>query len=250
MRKMEKEKREDNNKIRENKKFSLPQAGMSFENEIAVLRAIFEFSNKGKKAIMYRDIKIPGVSPNRISSELNFFESIKLLNKGDKRGKYLPSKKLIEFINNLIWNRESEAKNILKEILLETWFGNLTKQLLNIKEISLDDLISQLGKESFADPKKDKRTIERLIEWLKYAEIIEVDKNNKVKLKEILEPIKNVKETPTEIIKEEKLNYKRRKEISINISFLIEINSQTNKEEIKKIIKTIKEAINETKIEF
>ena len=235
--------RKDNQKkmMRSKKKFSLPQKRMSFENELAVLKGVVEFSERGNKSVTYKDIKIPGVCSTNVSSELSFLRSIDLLRDGDKRGTYIPTQQAINFVNNLNWNKEVEAKRILRQMLLKTWFGNLTIGLLKIKELSIEGLISELGKEAMADPKKDRKSIERLIEWLKYAEIIEISEDNKVNLKEAIPTIVKVEKPQIKSVieKESKMT------ININLLFLVEVNSQTKKEDIIKIIKTIKNAIQE-----
>ncbi|MCD6371832.1 MAG: hypothetical protein J7L39_03895 [Candidatus Aenigmarchaeota archaeon] len=236
-------------KPRQSKKYPLPRADMSFENEIAVLKAIYEFSNRGKKPITYKDVRVPKVSPTRISSEFNFLASINLIAQGKKRGEYIPTKEIIEFVNNINWDKETEAKGIIRKILLNTWFGNMTVRLLKVKELSLDELISELGKQAVADPKKDKKGVKRLIEWLKYAEIIDVD-NNKVKLKKATQiPQKETKEEieVSKIIPSEK--EKLPESIGINVSFMIKIDPDTKKEEIIKTIKTIKDVLKELNAE-
>jgi len=235
--------RKDNQKkmMRSKKKFSLPQKRMSFENELAVLKGVVEFSEKGNKPVTYKDIKIPGVCLTNVSSELSFLRSIDFLRDGDKRGTYIPTPQAINFVNNLNWNKEAEAKRILRQMLLKAWFGNLTIRLLKIKELSIEDLISELGKEAMADPKKDRKSIERLIEWLKYAEIIEISEDNKVNLKEAIPTIVEVEKPQIKSVMEKE----SKMAININLLFLVEVNSQTKKEDIIKIIKTIKSAIQE-----
>ncbi len=234
---------ETKDKMRINRKYPLPRADMSFENEIAVLKAIVEFSNRGKKAVTYKDVKVPKVSAARISSELNFLESINILKQGDKRGEYLPSQEIIEFVDNLNWGKEAEAKIVLRQLLINTWFGDLTVKLLNVKEVSVDELIAELGKEATADPKRDKKGVTRLVEWLKYADILEIDENNEVRFKEAIQLPPAVKVEKQEI---KSITEKESKiAININISFLIEVDPQTKKEDIIKLIKKIKDAIRE-----
>ncbi len=238
------EKENKNKRMITKRKHPLPGADMRFENEIAILKASVEFSNKGEKVITYKDVKVPGVQPTRISNMLKFFESIKLLTKVNKPSGYKPSKELIDFINNLNWNKEEEAKEILRQRLLETWFGDLAVRLLRVKDISIDDLTAELGKESMADPNKDKKKVTRLINWLKYADILEIDENNKVKIKKV-----EISQLPTTEVEKQQIRPVRKEEsktaININLSFLIEVNSQTKEEDVVKIIKTIKNAIQE-----
>jgi len=234
---------EKKRRSRSERRFPLPTSGMSFENEIAVLKAIVEFSNRGKKAITYKDVKIPNVSATRVSSELKFLESVNILKQRDKRGEYLPSQEIIDFVNKLNWGKEAEAKIVLRQLLLNTWFGNLTVKLLNVKEVSVDELIAELGKEAMADPKRDKKSVTRLIEWLKYADILEIDENNKVKLKEAIQLPTTVEAEKQQI--ESTIGKESKIAININVSFIIEVNSQTKKEDIVKTIRMIKDALQE-----
>ena len=245
---MEDEKDNKTKRTRPKRKYPLPNAEMKFENEIAILRAIVEFSNKGEKTIISKDVKVPRVSRPRIGGMLKFFESINLLTKVDKQGEYKPCRELIDFVNNLNWGKEEKAKEILRQILLKTWFGDLTVKLLRVKELSIDDLIAELGTEAMANSEKDKKKITRLIEWLKYTDILEIDENNKVKIKKV-----EISQLPATEVEKHQINPVREKEsktaININVSLLIEVNSQTKKEDIVKIIKAIKNAIQEIEID-
>lgn len=234
-------------KKRTKRKYPLPEKRIKFENEIDILKGVVEFSDKGDQPVSYKDIKI-GLSPSAISSELTFLESINIINK-EKWGKYLPNQEAIEFVNNLNLGNEKEAKKILRNILINTWFGKLAFKLLNIKkECDINTFISELGKESAADPKKDKKAVKKLVEWLKYAEIIEIGEDNQVKLK----VSKPTKEAEKEIVEMARKEEKAKSEedisrISINITFLIQVNSQTKEDDIKKLIQTIKDIIQEIK---
>lgn len=237
------ETKKETKKSRIDRKYLLPTSGMSFENELAVLKAIVEFSSGGKKAITYKDVKVLKVTATRISSELKFLASINALKKGNKRGEYLPLQEIINFVNNLKWNKERDAKNILRQLLLNTWFSNLTVKLLNVKETSVKNLVAEIGREAMADPEKDKKSVNRLIEWLKYADILEIDENNKVKLKKDIQPPPRVEAEKQQI--KPMVEKGSKIAININVSFLIEVDSQTKKEDIVKIIKMIKDSLQE-----
>lgn len=167
---------------RTKRKYSLPEAKLKLEKEIQVLKAFVEHSDKGEKAVSYRDIR--GVANKAsVSSELAFFADAGLAVK-EKGSKYVPTKKVIEFVKHAEWDEEG-AKNILKQILLNTWFGELTKKILKTTgHKKLKDLIKELGITAEADNKKDEKAIRRLIEWLEYAGIVEIDGNEDVSLKD------------------------------------------------------------------
>ncbi|HEC76410.1 MAG TPA: hypothetical protein ENI33_04020 [Thermoplasmatales archaeon] len=134
---------------------------------------------------------------------------------------------------------------------MDCWFGKLVTKLLTISaEITVDDLIQELGVEAEADPEKDKKSVERLVEWLEYANVIEIDENKKVRPKQdlILAP-EEMQETAIETTKKEEKQLQKIFKTEVSISFLVQVTPQTKKEEIKKIFKTIKEAIREDEIQ-
>jgi len=224
-------------RIRIKRKYHLPRSDISFEREIDLIKAIAEFSEKGSKTIDYKSVKI-GIHPTAISSELRYFESLGLVKKG-KNGKYYVDAKVIEFVDNINRKKESEAKNLLRDIIKESWFGSLTIKIIKIREkIKKDELLSELGKEASAHPTKDKKSIERLIEWMKYVELINIDENQNITLK-IPQEIMETKEQRETIIKEEITHEK----IPIQIVFEIVVTSQTSEEEIIEILKKIKRVL-------
>jgi hypothetical protein len=224
-------------RIRIKRKYPLPRSDISFGREIELIKAIAEFSEKGSKTIDYKSVKI-GVHPTAISSELRYFESLGLVKKG-KNGKYYVDAKVIEFVDNLNWNKELEAKEILRNIVKESWFGSLTIKIIKIRgKIMKYELLSELGKEASAHPTKDKKSIERLIEWMKYVELINIDENQNITLK-IPQEIMETKEQRETIIKEEITHEK----IPIQITFEIAVTSQTSEEDIRKILLKIKKVL-------
>ncbi len=233
-------------KRREKKKRPLPNIRLKLENEIAVLKACVEFSKYGTEPVTYKDLKIPGIHPTNISLELVFLSSINLLNPGSKRGEYIPTPEAVNFVSKLNEGKVEEAKRVLAEVLRTTWFGDLVLKSLKIKEEpTLNELIEVVGKEAHVDLKSDLRAIKRLLEWLKYADIIESE-GEKVRLKAdtIQEP-----EHVERIEKSERVE--KSGEITINLSFLINIDLRTTDEEdLKEIAKKIKGLIREIRKEL
>jgi hypothetical protein len=224
-------------RIRIKRKYPLPRSDISFGREIELIKAIAEFSEKGSKAIDYKSVKI-GVHPTVVSSELRYFESLGLVKKGEN-GKYYVDAKVTEFADNMNWKKESEAKKILRDIVKESWFGNLTIKIIKIRgKIKKDELLSELGKEASAHPTKDKKSIERLIEWMEYCELINIDENQNITLK-IPQEIVETKEQRGITIKEEIIHEK----LPIQIVFEIIVTSQTSEEEIVEILKKIKRVL-------
>lgn len=232
------------------KKFPLPNIRMKFENEIAVLKACVEFSKYGSKPVTYKDLKIPGIHLKNIPSELVFLNSINLLNKGGKRGEYIPTPEAISFVISLNEGKVEEAKRILANVLRTSWFGELVLKSLKIKEeITLDDLTKLLGGEAHIDSKSDVSAIKRLFEWLEYAEIVELE-SDKIKLKadKIPDKVQVVEQERIEKFEEQE-KVGKTSEITINLSFLIDPKAADEKD-LKEIAKKIKDLIQEIKKEL
>ena len=235
---------------RTKRKYSLPATSIGFDKELNILKALVEYSEKGNQPVMYKDIK--GVAHETIvSSELSFFSDAGLAKK-EKGSKYLPTKDVIDLINNLNWDDEERAKKILNKILANSWFGDLAIKILKVSgEKSADDLIKELGKEAEGDPEKDRKSIAKLIDWLKYAEIIEIGDEDIVRLKgnpQIEEEIihkesskesakREVREAPTD----REIRMFEGKELSINLIINLQISSDTDVGKIQEIVKIIKQ---------
>ena len=248
---------------RTKRKFSLPEANLKFEKEIEILKALVESSRKGEHPVSYKEIheEIHKVvrSKTYISSELAFFAYAGMAKK-EKGSEYLPTKEVIEFVNSLNWD-EDDAKIKLREILSKSWFGDITIKILkdNGGKIRLDDLVKKIGKKAEADPNKDVKAIKRLVKWLEYAGIVEIDENKIVRLKKIpvlnnnedeskdeAPPTSKIEEVTSETIVEEKTmqsgeNKKVRKEILLNLTINIQIDSNTDVEKVREIMKVIQQ---------
>lgn len=256
---MEEKVEEKTRRKKTKRKYPLPRADMSLENEIIVLKGLVQFSNKGKEPVKYDEIKIPNVHPTRISVELNFFASIGLAER-KKKGKYIPTQKAIEFVNSLNW-KEEDAKRIIRDVLSESWFGDLVIKMLSTgKKASLSNITSELGKTVEGDPKKDKKAIRRLVEWLEYAGIIKVDENEIVylmeaptlhKLEEDLFLAEETESTSKTIMKEKMVESEETKKVQkgvlLNLTINIQIDSNMDVEKIREIIKVIKQDLMEDK---
>ncbi len=222
---------------RTKRKYPLPSSSISFEKEVQLVKAIVEFSNKGEKMVDYKSIKI-GIHPTHISSELPYLESISLVKK-NKKGKYSVDPKTIELVDNLNWNKELEAKRILGDMIQKSWFGNLTSKIVKVKgKVKKDELISELGKEASAHPTRDKKSIERLIEWMKYSGLIDMDENQNIMVHYPAEVVERKREAIKPPEKEV-----GKIELPASVIFQIVVTPQTTEDEIKETIKKIKRAL-------
>ena len=234
------------------RKYSLPDKGLKFEKEIAILKGLVEFSEKGSIPVSYKDIK--GLaSKARVSSELAFFADAGLAQK-EKGAKYLPIPEVIKLVNYLNNEKEKEAKEILRQLLINSWFGLLTKQILSVKnKIKKRELTANLSAEAEGNLKKDEKAVAKLIEWLKYAEIIEIDDDDYVYLSEdptstkerAILPIPEETEDNLETLKKSGVELREIKKIQkgllLNLTINLQIDSNTDVEKIKEIIRVIKQ---------
>jgi hypothetical protein len=154
--------------------YPLPSYQLNFEKHFEIIKAFVELSKDGKKPVSWRDFKgLVSVDPHRVSENIKFFESIGLIRVAEKeRGKYYPTEETIRFLKAKVW-KEEEAKNILRQLVVNSWFWQNTKQLLNVRngKCSKDELIRKLGIDSGAS-EKHLSSLNILIEYLKYVELI------------------------------------------------------------------------------
>ncbi len=227
------------------KNIIFPNERISIKKEFEIIRGIVEFSDKGKHSINYKDITI-GMHPPEISRELTFLESIGLA-KLEKRGQYFPTKMCIDFVNKLKWDK-NDAKIYLNSLISNSWFGILTRKLLNVKlSVDREILFREIGKIANADPNKDKRKINRLVDWMIWTEYIKEEGHLiSLKLEErtISKEKALIKESESkEIAKVVKIsqlqNYQEM------IQFVIKITPETTKKDLKRMIQILKEVTNE-----
>jgi hypothetical protein len=154
--------------------YPLPFYKLSFKKHLEIIKVFVELSKGGEKPVCWRDFKgLVGTDPHHISANMKFFESIGLIRAVEKgAGKYYPTEEAVKFSKALVWNEE-EAKNILRELVINSWFWQSVKQLLNVRngKCSKDDLIRKLGVDSGAS-EKHLPSLNILIEYLKYVELI------------------------------------------------------------------------------
>ena len=156
-------------------KHPLPYYDVPFEKHFEIIKAYVVISKEGKEALSCRDLRgSTSVSPNRVSANNKFFEDLGLIEKTEKgQGKYRPTEKAVEFSKAKDWDEE-EAKRILRDIILESWFWQSTNELLSVKggRVPKEKLINRLGLDSGAD-RKHTPALKVLLEYLKYVGLID-----------------------------------------------------------------------------
>jgi len=127
-------------------KHPLPSYQISFEKHFEIIKAYIVASKEGEKPVSWKDFQnLVSFSSEYVSANNKFFEDLGLIKESEKqRGKYNPTPEAIEFSKMRDWDQE-QAKNILRKLILKTWFWESTKQLLIIRQkITKDDLVKNL----------------------------------------------------------------------------------------------------------
>jgi hypothetical protein len=155
-------------------KYPLPDPDLSFQRHWEILKAYVLTSKEGKEPVSYKDFGNLTVSPNHISANNKFFESIGFISRAEgTHGKYVPTPAGIAIDRDLAWKKEANAKARLSELLAKSWFWQSAKNLLHMREkVLASDLVDQLGYDSGADPIKHKPALGVLIEYLQFSELI------------------------------------------------------------------------------
>lgn len=155
-------------------KHPLPSYDTSFEKHFEIIKAYVVASNEGSKPVGWKDLEgIVSIDPSKVSANNKFFCDLGLIKEAEKqRGKYFPTKNAIDFAKIKDWD-EDEAKSILRELILKSWFWESTRQLLEVrKKVSEKELLGKLGIDSRADPEKHLPSLKVIVEYLKYVELI------------------------------------------------------------------------------
>lgn len=162
-------------------KHPLPSYRISFEKHFEIIKAYVVASKEGKEPVGWKNFqKLVSMHPTLISANNKFFEDLGLIKEIEgKPGMYVPTEKAIEFSKVKDWNEE-EANNILRGFILNSWFWESANQLLNIRRtVDKGELINKLGFDSGADHQKHLPSLNVLVEYLKYVELIK-EENGKV----------------------------------------------------------------------
>jgi hypothetical protein len=229
-------------KLRVELKHALPDK-LSFERLGELLKAYVVASQKGKIPVSYKEVGKLSVSPANVSKNNKFFEETGFIQKVEgERGKYIPTLNAIDIIENLNWDKEEEAKKILRNLLMKTWFWSLVNNLLLVQNHrSEDEIIKNLGQEVGADPKKHIAALKILVEYLYYSELLKQD-NGMYMINEIpMEREINIKKTSTQdkVETQQNQSYKFSKSTQILIGVLI--TPDMPEDQIRNTIRIIKE---------
>jgi len=220
-----------------------------FQDHLETIKAYYNLSNKGEKGLKYTDFQgIVSFHAQKVSGLNKFLEAIGFIEavKG-KHGQYKPTKMLVEFQKALEHNYEDKAKEILRNVLVKTWFFESVRNVLQMKEkVSINELTQKLGYDSGADSKIHNTPLKMLVEYLKYAEIIQ-EEDGKFSLANFDFP-ETKNEEASKSIEEPKKDIKnpsRRKiivrdELTAGITININIPADMDENKLDSIFKKIK----------
>lgn len=159
-------------------KFPLPDTRSSFETQLDIIKAYVVTSNIGKEPVGYKELESSvKIEPTTVSGCNKFFQHLGIIEMSEKTGKYLPTALSIELYNGLKWKNAELTKSVIRKIVDKSWFWNTTRQFLEVNEsANRSELVQKLGITCSADPQKHTRALDKLIEYLKYGDLIrEVD---------------------------------------------------------------------------
>ena len=157
----------------------VPTSGMSFENQVLILRAYVILSEKGLKPIHYRKVmSATRLARTQISGVNEFFIGLGLL-KRVEIGTYLPSEELVQFYSKDVGNEDYEK--LRKPIRDSTLFRSVKGFILIHGFATENEIIDYLLEES---GETTKSRAKRSLEWLERTQLIEIADNNEVILLE------------------------------------------------------------------
>lgn len=253
-------------------KYPLPDGRTDFDpHHLKIISAYASLSLNGIKELKYSDFSQAslGFNSQYVSGNNKYLENIGLIIPSGG-GKYKPTQECIDFNNSISWEKIEDAKEILKKRIEETWFWAETRALLELKKIcTREELIQHIGHVAEANPKKHKRSLRTLIDYLVYVSLINLtEETGEIKLinyngqteppiaeqpttiaqpitKEAVEEKCLEKEIVQEKIIKPEISYKN--QVNVNISIELKISPETSKDDIKDKIQALVEALSALK---
>jgi len=128
-------------------KHHLPSDNLKVDGQLEVLRAYVAASDRGKKAVGYKEVaEFVDCYDTVVSSYNKFFEESGLILRQGK-GKYVPHENVVEYTDMVQYDDE-KALGYLRDILKDSWFGKVALKRLSVAEsISEEALLKKLGGE-------------------------------------------------------------------------------------------------------
>lgn len=181
-------------------KYPLPDGRISVDGLIKVIQALCTSSNKGGTPVSYQDVApYADIHETQVSGALNFLYDVELVTR--EKYKYTPKQEIVDFCSRLTF-KDPNAGVVLREKILETWFGDYIVKLFEIRsESTKEDLIKNIGIYAQAD-QYHKPALGRILDYLVFVRILDFDEaTEKYKLVEF----DLSQKIPTEIVREREI---------------------------------------------
>lgn len=216
---------------------------LAIKKQINILKSLVDKYEKEHRSISYKDIGDIHASKTNVSSSLSFYANISWLIKSG--AKYTPSENLICYFKGL--DKEKSRKE-LSQLLLQNC-GVIEGIKFFIKQKSKsnrESIIKYLGTR-FGLLEKDRKSLNKLLDLLIFLEILEIDDNGNLFLKEAEEDT-----APTAIPQErqkEKVEFKKlpifATQEKVNVCIGIMLTPEMTEEQMRKSIRIVLEEIRE-----
>ena len=243
------EEKEQKKRVVTELKHPLPDVRVSLDSHFDIIAAYVVAANNGKNNVGYKELApYLKIDPQMVSGCNKFFQHLGLITTSEKGGKYTPTRLAVDLQNARKGKNDELIKSILRKILENSWFWTQTRQYLEVNEsASRDELIQKLGLTCGADPKKHRRALDKLIEYMQVSDLIQ-DSDNSFKLNaktsNELEN-QNVEQKQTEESKQQDNFYQMGTNAvtfhskPLNISLGLVIDPETSEEQIRKTIRIV-----------
>ncbi|MHA2135739.1 MAG: hypothetical protein ACW99J_17930 [Candidatus Thorarchaeota archaeon] len=153
---------------RENQRTLVPTSGVSFEDQVRIVRAYVVLSDNGSVPVHYKEVmRITRLGRTQISGVNSFVVMLGLL-ENTSRGNYLPTKVAIDLCN---CNPGSEDFTLINTSLQQSDLYTYVDRYLKIHGGGMDqELLEYIGDESET---KEHSRISSALEWFIRAGLIE-----------------------------------------------------------------------------
>lgn len=176
-------------------RYELPTPQVSLEVQLEILKAIAVINETKGNSCSYKDIasKVDANETN-VSRSLKFWKGAGLIIESS-RGKYSPSKALIDFNKKIQWGSEDEAWKIIHDALENSWFVTEMKIKFQLKsKLTQDELTRTLGLASGKSNKDSgaEKAVGILIQLLESSKWIAKDQEGNYSLLSSSSAVKNL----------------------------------------------------------
>ncbi len=156
-------------------RYVLPSERHPFSVHFDVLRRFISLSKHGAEPVPAKNVEGAGIPVQAASMNVRFMRSIGLLTVKERRGFYIPTPEAMKFVSALSVSRD-KARPILRGLLSEQWFTELTRTLLSQRPVMTEEqLIDELTLAAETDREKKGEALRVVIDYLVYTAILKRD---------------------------------------------------------------------------